>query len=385
MSANIHDLDFDEIQGKDKKPTGYRQTNDANKLEMHTTILKKILVSAASLKVCADEKLLTPKIAWELSNTKTSGFTPLGTLGNFSLVTGKAKSRKSFFINIAVSAAVGKELSLNRLRSDLPLDQNEVLYFDTEQGRYHVQLALLRICKQTGLLEPKNLHVYSLRSKSPAERLQIIEALIYENDRIGFVVIDGIKDLVTSINDEEQATMIASKLLKWSEERGIHIVTVLHQNKGDTNARGHLGTELINKAETVLAVSKSETNNAFSIVEPQQCRNIEPESFAFEIVDELPVIVEGYDIRGARKSSKLDVTTIEDSKVYDLLEEVFKKENRLKYTKLRQQIQIAYKFKFATDLSDNKAKTLLTSCKEKGWLLQERKNSEYTLGVYQTM
>ena len=31
---------------------------------------------------------------------------------------------------------------------------------------------------------------------------------------------------------------------------------ILHQNKGDENARGHIGTELNNKAETVLLVEK---------------------------------------------------------------------------------------------------------------------------------
>ncbi|MCU9931164.1 mobilization protein, partial [Escherichia coli] len=76
------------------------------------------------------------------------------------------------------------------------------------------------------------------------------------------------------------ATMIVSKLMKWSEEKNILIVTVLHQNKGDNNARGHIGTELNNKAETVLSVSKSSDNEMVSIVQAEMCRNLEPESFA---------------------------------------------------------------------------------------------------------
>jgi hypothetical protein len=35
-------------------------------------------------------------------------------------------------------------------------------------------------------------------------------------------------------------------------QKVIHIHTILHQNKADENARGHIGTELNNKAETVL-------------------------------------------------------------------------------------------------------------------------------------
>ena len=51
----------------------------------------------------------------------------------------------------------------------------------------------------------------------------------------------------------------------------------LHQNKSDTNARGHIGTELNNKAETVLSVTVSEGNNDISIVEPQMSRNMSSE------------------------------------------------------------------------------------------------------------
>ena len=40
---------------------------------------------------------------------------------------------------------------------------------------------------------------------------------------------------------------------------------LLHQNKGDEHARGHIGTELSNKAETVLQVEKDEKNPGVSL------------------------------------------------------------------------------------------------------------------------
>lgn len=42
--------------------------------------------------------------------------------------------------------------------------------------------------------------------------------------------------------------------MQWTDDRQIHIHTILHQNKNDENARGHIGTELNNKAETVMQV-----------------------------------------------------------------------------------------------------------------------------------
>jgi hypothetical protein len=334
-------------------------------------------------KIDVREVIPPPQIAWSMVNTKSDGEAILGTLGDFGLVIGKAKSRKTFFISIAVSSALGKDLILNRFKSHLPNDKDEVVYFDTEQSKYYVQKAVKRICTQINQPEPKNLHAYHLRSLAPSERLQFIEAEIYSNDKIGFVVIDGIKDLVTSINDESEATMIASKLLKWTEERNIYILTVLHQNKSDNNARGHIGTELINKAQTVLSITKAEKNNDISIVEPQQCRDKEPEIFAFEI-DEfgIPFEAENFELRTETNNNKFDVTHIEDYKKFKLLTEVFSKGKSFSYNDLKIQLQFAFQSQLGEKLADNRAKILITYCKNKNWLLQEKPKAPYTLGAY---
>ena len=63
-------------------------------------------------------------------------------------------------------------------------------------------------------------------------------------------IIDGIKDLMTDINDAVQATLIMEKLMALAKELNCCIVCVLHQNKSeqDRNMRGSIGTELTNKA-----------------------------------------------------------------------------------------------------------------------------------------
>jgi len=340
-----------------------------------------------SLRINPTDKIDRPKTAWlqkRDNNPYQLNEDPiLGTLGNFSLAIGKAKSRKSFFINIAVSAVLGKDLILNQFRGTLPPEQSTVLYFDTEQGRYHVQLALKRICDQINVKEPENLKVFGLRSLKPSERLKIIEYAIYNTPNLGFVIIDGIKDLINSINDEAEATLISSKLLKWTEEKNIHIMTVLHQNKSDNNARGHIGTELINKAETVLSVTKNEQDKDISVVEAQQCRNKEPEPFAFEIKNGLPVLVEDFEIRTETKNSKYDISDLEDYRKFKLLIEAFSKNESFTYSELRIQIQIAYKKEFNKKLGDNRAKQLISICKNNDWLVQEKSKGPYTIGKFQ--
>jgi hypothetical protein len=62
---------------------------------------------------------------------------------------------------------------------------------------------------------------------------------------------------------------------------------VLHTNPNSDKARGHIGSALQRKAETVIFVHKV---GDCSVVEPQFCRNEEFEPFAFIIDEEgLPV------------------------------------------------------------------------------------------------
>lgn len=362
----------------------------ANGLELLSNVIDKAINEPtiherhrAKYIIDVNEKIPPPPVAISMENQQKDGFAIIGTLGNFSLIIGKAKAKKSFYINIAIATALSNDLVLERFKGYLPSGQRKVLYFDTEQSKQHVQLAVRRICIQIDQPEPENLTTFFLRSLTPSERLLFIENEIRNTENLGFVVIDGIKDLITSINDEEQANVVVSKLLKWTEERNIHIVTVLHQNKSDLNARGHIGTELINKAETVLEVAKADNDSRISIVTPQQCRNIEPEVFAFEINElGIPIIAENYEARTETKKNKFDVAQMENFKKFQLLTEIFSKGESFTYSELVLQLGLAYKKQFNGTIGTNRAKELLTDCKNNNWLLQELNGKPYTLGTF---
>jgi hypothetical protein len=156
----------------------------------------------------------------------------------------------------------------------------------------------------------------------------------------------------------------------------------LHQNKSDNNARGHIGTELINKAETVLSVSKSEQDKDISIVEAQQCRNIEPVPFAFEIVDGLPQLVENFAIRTETKKNQTDINDLPDVQIFELLNIVYSNGKAFSYSELVIQMKLAFKAKFGKSIGDNRIKGLLTNCKNNDWILQEKPKAPYTQGQF---
>jgi hypothetical protein len=72
------------------------------------------------------------------------------------------------------------------------------------------------------------------------------------------VILDGIRDLVTDINDGAEAQRIMEEMLALAQANNCCIIAVLHQNKSgeSRDPRGWLGTELLNKAFDVFATEK---------------------------------------------------------------------------------------------------------------------------------
>ena len=223
--------------------------------------------------------------------------TVIGTLGNFSASIGKAKSKKTFNVSAIVASALSGS-SVLHYRSTFPENKRKILYIDTEQGRYHCQQVLKRILRLADLPEyknPDNLIMLALRKFSPKLRLAIVEQAIGIIPDLGLVIIDGIRDFLYDINSSSESTDIISKFMQWTDDRQIHIHTVLHQNKNDEHARGHIGTELNNKAETIMQVEVDKDDKTISCVEAIHIRDREFEPFAFRINEcALPEPVESY-------------------------------------------------------------------------------------------
>lgn len=233
----------------------------------------------------------------------------IGTLGNFSASIGKAKSKKTFNVAALTAAALTNGTVLH-YRASFPEEKRGILYIDTEQGRPHCQQVLRRILRLAGLPEeqdPDNLVMLTLRKFPPDIRLAIVDHAIGTIPHLGLVIIDGIRDLLYDINSPKEATDIISRFMQWTDDRQIHIHTILHQNKNDENARGHIGTELNNKAETVMQVEVDKEERSISVVEAIHIRDREFEPFAFRINSEtLPELVESYQPRkrGAGRPAK---------------------------------------------------------------------------------
>jgi len=232
-----------------------------------------------------DEEIRDDTVCLEI--IEKSQYIPVLTLGNFSAIIGKAKSRKSFFGILILGIMVAGRIMFDKF---CPRIRKKVILFDTEQGKTRVQRSLQRVIKIAG--NGKDFIAYNLRPFTVEERIQMIQFAIYNTENVGFVLLDGVRDLVTDINSPDQATRISNLLMKWTEERNIHVMVVIHQNKADLSARGHIGTEIINKSETVISITKDSVEKYKSLITPEFTRGLEFEPFSYCIEDGIPLLLE---------------------------------------------------------------------------------------------
>lgn len=206
----------------------------------------------------------------------------IATEGNFSAITGAGKSRKSFLKSLLVGAYIGgkaielaPEIKTHRKTDKLILD------FDTEQSRFHALRVFKRVEKitQGGY---KKYMPFALRKYNHHQRLNFIEKTIMMEKAgvIGLIIIDGIADLVSNVNDLDECNSVVQKLMEWTDYSQAHLIAIIHTNTGGDKATGHLGSAVIKKSETVMYL----TNEAdFTRVKFKATRGIPINDFALKI------------------------------------------------------------------------------------------------------
>tara|TARA_R110000782_G_scaffold267336_1_gene362700 strand:- start:47 stop:922 length:876 start_codon:yes stop_codon:yes gene_type:complete len=218
-----------------------------------------------------------------------------GTAGNISMIKGEEKARKSFLKSLILGCAFGGRSNVYTNSLDISghnLQDKWIIDIDTEQDEYDSWLNAIRIPKLVGI-KPDNYMPLKLREKTPNERLQYVEWLFMESEyksNLGVVSIDGYVDLINDFNSQLESSELTQKLMKWSSITKSHITGVLHLNPNSDKARGHLGTILQQKCETVVIISDK---GEYSLVTCQRGRGKKFSDFCISVNDEwLPEIID---------------------------------------------------------------------------------------------
>ena len=252
------------------------------------TIRKSWKVRATELRVLLSDQYYDETHLLNFVNSDETEV-PLFSKGNISVISGKPKSKKSFLCTLFVSHMLSSDAVSERLLTNFEDLKGNIIYFDTEQSGADCQKIIQRL-HHRGVDENRFI-LYKLRELGTKERLRFIEDTLHNTEDIDVVIIDGARDLVRSINSEEEATDVSNLFMKWTEKYNVHLMTVLHQNKSDDNLRGHIGSELQNKAESVFEVKKGINPNQ-SQVFMNFSRRLETDPFGIEVnPDGVPFLI----------------------------------------------------------------------------------------------
>ena len=203
---------------------------------------------------------------------------PICTPGNLTSIYSQAKTGKTAFVGALVAAAINAGRSPQVLagveqagsgspRDTLGLTTSDpagqvVLHFDTEQSPFdHHKMIRTAQRRADGVPLPPWFRSYRLAGCDSEHLRNSLELLLEEIGGQGgvfAVLVDGIADFVSSVNEESECNGLISSLMKIAANYNCPVICVLHENVAQKNGkqRGHLGSQLERKAETNLRLSR---------------------------------------------------------------------------------------------------------------------------------
>lgn len=348
-------------------------------------------------KIDINEEIPLPEIILSVCDPSGENKRMVMTRQNISCVTAQAKVGKTFLIKLIISACLNKSVFQNRLHSEMPKDRDRILYIDTEQSKYHVQLGLrqMRDLVNNNATDQHNnfnsvsdrIDVYQFDAVSTEIRYDYVKELVYSKN-YSLVIIDGISDLSIDTNDLKLADKLVTDLRIWATECDLHILNVIHLNPGDLShkMKGHLGTKLADKSETVLGVSIDKNNPSVRLVQSLATRNRKPDPFAFEIMENGNPNIVDYEfeevssLRRKKEPVRTKKSKLEDNS-FEILNGCFldSEEKGIQYSDLIQRIRREFLKITGEVLGDRYAKDFLKESIELSNILYEPAQKKYYL------
>jgi hypothetical protein len=197
----------------------------------------------------------------------------IGSLVNFSILSGLPKTCKSTFVSAIIGGAISKK-PIFEIKTNLPKERNKIAYFDTESSDYDFYRQVKRIEDFAECEITNNILLYQVREDNPSTIRKLIEQLLKNDNEISFLIIDGLLDLCLNYNDERETRLLINWLKRITKQYNIFILSVLHLGKKDNQTLGHLGSNTDRWAQSTLQVTKNKETQTYSL-EPKFLRSAE--------------------------------------------------------------------------------------------------------------
>ena len=211
----------------------------------------------------------------------------VASVGELSMIVGGAKTRKTTFAASMVNELLKCDPAAMPSGGDgaaqisTDIENLRICFFDTEQGDYHAARTYSRITAGLTPEQSKRLTYITLRTESNETRLRIIvDCLLKMQPAPHLAIIDGVADLMRDTNSNTEAQQIVGLLMattaheRKNDAPKVHIMSVLHNSAANLGkGRGHAGSELERKCETVMMLTIAKDSANTSEITPMRTRN----------------------------------------------------------------------------------------------------------------
>lgn len=232
---------------------------NGSSLESPTKKLKRLLASQQHIRESKSKPIsFSQPILWQKEN-------PVFFPKTINVIQGKAGVHKSRLAE-TVCAALLKTPESNRDLLDFKrniLSRYAVCYVDTERNLSdQLPYSLQQIQLKAGYPiedHPYGFDYISLLEFAREERFEMLNMYLdYIRQKFPmhlFIILDVITDCVFNFNDTKDSMKLIDMMNQTINRYDVTFLCLIHENPGSTDkARGHLGTEILNKASTVMQI-----------------------------------------------------------------------------------------------------------------------------------
>lgn len=301
---------------------------------------------------------------------------PLGTAGNLLCVTGGEGTGKSNFVSAMIAGAVleNRNKNIDTLGFHVFHNQTQkaVILYDTEQSESQLFKNVSNALRRAELNEmPNFFKAFYLATMSRKERLESIrnsmDLYYHRYGGIQFVVIDGIADLVRSVNDEIESVALVDELYRMAAIYSTCIVGVLHFVPNGMKLRGHIGSEMQRKSAGILSIEQDDIPGV-SVVKALKVRAGSPL--------DVPLIQFSWDKSKQMHSyfgekSKEDKDKRKERELTKIAKDIFSQKHHLTYQNLVREIE------FLIEVKERTAKSYIRYMREKKIVIKDPSNANY--------
>lgn len=146
-----------------------------------------------------------------------------------------------------------------------------VLIIDTERTYDDCRDTSDRISRRTGIPQhelTQYIHFYSFAEIDSSEACKEEFSDIIEEQEFSLIIVDGILDFASSINDEKDSSNTVRFFRSKAVQHDAPVIVTIHPNKGTESIAGHLGAFLYRWSRAVLLIRKDE-NTGFREITSQ--------------------------------------------------------------------------------------------------------------------